>query len=72
MQVYLPAIEGCVPSEMVWALQALIHFIYIAQCNIIDSNSIKGMDGHLIASISTVKYTWSAAFTLLVLGFIDC
>jgi hypothetical protein len=44
VQVYLPAIEGHVLSEMVQALQALIEFIYIACCNIIDSNSLKALD----------------------------
>ena len=47
MQVYLPAIEGHVPSEMVQALQALIDFIYIARRDIIDSNSLEAMDDAL-------------------------
>jgi len=47
MQVYLPAIEGHVPSEMVRALRALIDFIYIAWRDIIDSNSLKAMDDAL-------------------------
>jgi hypothetical protein len=44
IQVYLPAIEGHVPSEMVQALRALIEFIYIARRDIIDSNSLKALD----------------------------
>ncbi|KAG1796926.1 uncharacterized protein HD556DRAFT_1441101 [Suillus plorans] len=44
MKVYIPAIEGHVPSEMVQALQVLLDFIYIARRNIIDTNSLKAMD----------------------------
>ena len=40
----MPAIEGHVPSEMV---RALINFIYIAQRDIIDSNSLKELDDAL-------------------------
>jgi hypothetical protein len=47
MQVYLSAIEGHVPSEMVQALRALIDFIYIARRDIIDSNSLEAMDDAL-------------------------
>ncbi|KIM74365.1 hypothetical protein PILCRDRAFT_80156, partial [Piloderma croceum F 1598] len=47
MKVYLPAIEGHVPSEMVQALRALIDFIYIARRDIIDSNSLEAMDDAL-------------------------
>ena len=47
MQVYLSAIEGHVPSEMVQALRALIDFIYIARRDIIDSNSLEAMDNTL-------------------------
>jgi len=47
MQVYLPAIEGHVPSEMVQALRALINFIYIVRRNIIGSNSLEAMDDAL-------------------------
>jgi len=47
MQVYLPAIEGHVPSEMIQALRALIDFIYIARRDIIDSNSLKELDDTL-------------------------
>lgn len=47
MKVYLPAIEGHVPMEMVWTLQALIDFIYLAQHDILDSNSLIEMDDAL-------------------------
>ena len=47
MQIYLPAIEGHVPTEMVQALRALIDFIYIAWHDIIDTNSLKAMDDAL-------------------------
>ncbi|KAG1847045.1 hypothetical protein F4604DRAFT_1884073 [Suillus subluteus] len=47
MKVYIPAIEGHVPPEMVLTLQALIDFIYIARHNIIDSNSLNVLDDAL-------------------------
>ncbi|KAG2358511.1 hypothetical protein BDR07DRAFT_1294765 [Suillus spraguei] len=47
MNVYIPAIKGHVPSEMVQALQALLDFIYIARHNIINSNSLNTMDDAL-------------------------
>ena len=47
MQVYLPAIKGHVPSEMVQALQVLIEFIYIAQHDIFDLNSLKALENVL-------------------------
>ncbi|KAG1876353.1 hypothetical protein F4604DRAFT_1880643 [Suillus subluteus] len=47
MKVYIPAIEGHVPPEMVLTLQALIDFIYIARHNIIDSNSLNALDDAL-------------------------
>jgi hypothetical protein len=39
-QVYLPAIKGHVPQEMVRALRAFLEFCYIARRNAIDSNSL--------------------------------
>jgi len=45
--VYLPAIEGYVPSEMVQTLQALMDFIYIARRDIIDSNDLTALDNAL-------------------------
>ncbi|KAG0703017.1 hypothetical protein DFH29DRAFT_982081 [Suillus ampliporus] len=47
MKVYMPAIEGHVPPEMVLTLQALIDFVYIARRNIIDSNSLNVLDDAL-------------------------
>ncbi|KAG1805024.1 uncharacterized protein HD556DRAFT_1429137 [Suillus plorans] len=47
MKVYIPAIEGHVPPEMVLTLQALIDFVYIARRNIIDSNSLNALDDAL-------------------------
>ncbi|KAG1735575.1 uncharacterized protein EDB91DRAFT_1238202 [Suillus paluster] len=47
MKVYIPAIKGHVPLEMVLTLQALIDFIYIARHNIIDSNSLNVLDDAL-------------------------
>ncbi|KAG2110399.1 uncharacterized protein F5147DRAFT_745329 [Suillus discolor] len=47
MKVYIPAIEGHVPPEMVLTLQALIDFVYIARRNIIDSNSLNVLDDAL-------------------------
>ncbi|KAG2060462.1 hypothetical protein BDR06DRAFT_979331 [Suillus hirtellus] len=47
MKVYIPAIEGHIPPEMVLTLQALIDFVYIARCNIIDSNSLNALDDAL-------------------------
>ncbi|KAG2740823.1 hypothetical protein P692DRAFT_201842419 [Suillus brevipes Sb2] len=47
MKVYIPAIEGHVPKEMVQALRALLDFIYIARHNIISSNSLDAMDDAL-------------------------
>ncbi|KAG2100144.1 uncharacterized protein F5147DRAFT_747170 [Suillus discolor] len=46
MKVYIPAIEGHVPKEMVQALRALLNFIYIAR-RIISSNSLDAMDDAL-------------------------
>ena len=46
-QVYLPAIEGHVPSEMIQALRALIDFVYIAQRDIIDSDDLDALDDPL-------------------------
>ncbi|KAG2337300.1 hypothetical protein BDR05DRAFT_952748 [Suillus weaverae] len=45
--VYIPAIEGHVPKEMLQALRALLDFIYIARHNIISSNSLDTMDNAL-------------------------
>jgi hypothetical protein len=46
-QVYLPAIEGHVPREMVQTLRAFLEFCYIARRNVIDSVSLKELDDAL-------------------------
>ena len=40
LQVYLLAIEGHVPQEMVQALRAFLEFCYIARRDILDTNSL--------------------------------
>ena len=47
MQVYLPAIEGHVPDQMVQAMRALLEFGYIARRNVHDTHSLKQMDDAL-------------------------
>ncbi|KAG2123981.1 uncharacterized protein EDB93DRAFT_1244294 [Suillus bovinus] len=47
MKAYIPVIEGHVLPEMVLTLQALIDFVYITWCNIIDSNSLNALDDAL-------------------------
>jgi len=47
LQVYLLAIEGYVPDEMVQALHAFLEFCYIAQCNIHDTHSLAALDDAL-------------------------
>ncbi|KAG1737260.1 hypothetical protein EDB19DRAFT_1895859 [Suillus lakei] len=47
MKVYIPAIKGHIPTEMVQALRALLDFIYITHHNIISSNSLNAMDNAL-------------------------
>lgn len=46
-QVYLAAIEGFVPEQMVCALRAFIEFCYLARRDIHDSDSISKMDAAL-------------------------
>ena len=46
-QVYLPAIEGHVPEEMVSAMQAFIDFCYIARRDIHDTHSLKALNATL-------------------------
>ena len=46
-QVYLPAIEGYVPNEMVKALQAFLEFCYIARRNVHDTQSINELEDAL-------------------------
>jgi hypothetical protein len=40
VKVYLPAIEGHVPVEMVQAIRAFLEFCYIARRDILDANSL--------------------------------
>ena len=47
MQVYIPAIEGHVPDEMVRAMRALLEFAYIARCNVHDTNCLEELDDAL-------------------------
>ena len=39
-QVYLPAIQGYVPDEMIKALQAFLDFCYIVWCDVHDNQSL--------------------------------
>ena len=47
MQVYIPAIEGHVPREMVQTLRAFLEFCYIARRNVIDSASLRQLENAL-------------------------
>jgi hypothetical protein len=47
VQVYLPAIEGHLPDEMVQAVRAFLDFCYIARHNIHDTQSLAAMDDAL-------------------------
>jgi hypothetical protein len=42
--VYLPAIEGHVPQEMVRAIRAFLEFCYIARRNVHDTNSLRNLE----------------------------
>ncbi|KAG2100480.1 uncharacterized protein F5147DRAFT_747167 [Suillus discolor] len=44
MKVYLPAIEGYVPTDIVRAFHALLEFCYLVRCNIITKTSLKEID----------------------------
>ena len=46
-QVYLPAIEGYVPDEMMKALRSFLDFCYIAHHNVHDMQSLKELDDAL-------------------------
>ena len=46
-QVYLPVIEGYVPSKMIKALHTFLEFAYIARRNIHDTRSLEQMDDAL-------------------------
>ena len=45
--VYLPAIQGYVPDEMVMALQAFLDFCYIVQRDVHDTQSLKALEDAL-------------------------
>jgi hypothetical protein len=47
MQVYLPAIEGHVPDEMVQAVRSFLEFCYIVRNDILDTNSLSALDDAL-------------------------
>jgi hypothetical protein len=47
VQVYLPAIEGHVPDEMVQAIRAFLEFCYIARCDAHDTNSLAALQDAL-------------------------
>jgi len=47
VQVYLPAIEGHVPYDMVQAIHAFLEFCYIARHNVHDTNSLTILDNAL-------------------------
>ena len=47
VQVYLPAIEGHVPDDMVQAVRAFLEFCYIARRNVHDTNSPTALDDAL-------------------------
>jgi hypothetical protein len=49
MKVFLPAIEGHVPGDMVRVFRALLEFCYLVQCNVITEdtlNQIQDTLGH--------------------------
>ena len=46
-QVYLPAIEGHVPNEMVCAIRAFLDFCYIARRDVHDTNTLAALDDAL-------------------------
>ena len=47
MQVYLSAIDGHVPDEMVQTMRAFLDFCYIARCEIHDTHSLTALDDAL-------------------------
>lgn len=46
-KVYLPAIEGHVPAEMIQAIRAFLEFCYIVQRNILDTKSLDELEDAL-------------------------
>jgi len=47
VKVYLPAIEGHVPAEMIQAIRAFLEFCYIVRCNILDTKSLDELEDAL-------------------------
>ncbi|KAF8805624.1 hypothetical protein BYT27DRAFT_7224752 [Phlegmacium glaucopus] len=47
LRVYLPAIEGHVPDEMVQAMRSFLEFCYIARRDVHDTHSLKALDDAL-------------------------
>jgi hypothetical protein len=47
VKVYLPAIEGHVPAEMIQSLRAFLEFCYIARRNIINTTSLNELEDAL-------------------------
>ena len=47
MQIYLPAIEGHVPDEMVKTMRAFLEFCYIARRDVHDTRSLAALDAAL-------------------------
>ncbi|KAG1812062.1 uncharacterized protein BJ212DRAFT_1448197 [Suillus subaureus] len=67
MKVYIPAIEGHIPTEMVQTLQALLNFIYITHHNIISSSSLNTMNDtlkhfHRYCKIFQTSSVWPKGF----------
>jgi hypothetical protein len=46
-KVYLPAIEGHVPAEMIQAIQAFLEFCYVARHDILDTKSLDELENSL-------------------------
>jgi hypothetical protein len=47
LQVYLPAIKGHIPDEMVQAMRAFLEFCYIARCDIHNTHSLAALNNAL-------------------------
>ena len=47
MKVYLPAIYGHVPRQMVRAISAFLEFCYLVRCEVLDDHDIDKLDQHL-------------------------
>ncbi|KAE9399341.1 hypothetical protein BT96DRAFT_965641 [Gymnopus androsaceus JB14] len=48
MKIFLPAIVGHVPSQMVKAIQAFLEFCYLARRDVIDEDTLSAMDTALM------------------------